>query len=442
MYLPQELIRRKRDGGNLSDDEIRWFVRGIKDASISEGQISALAMAVYFNGLTLDERVALTLAMRDSGDVMQWTDLDGPVLDKHSTGGVGDLVSLMLGPMVAACGGYVPMISGRGLGHTGGTLDKFESIPGYNTYPDNALFGQTVREAGVAIIGQTGNLAPADKRFYGIRDVTGTVESIDLITASILSKKLAEGLDALVMDVKVGSGAFMPTPEKSRALAESIVRVANGAGVKTTALLTDMNQVLALSAGNAVEMAEAVAYLRGDHRDPVVHEVTLALCAEMLVSGQLADSIDAARRQLQSVLDSGAALEAFQRMVTLLGGPSDFTDRPDEYLPKAPIIQPVIAPRDGIVQPLQVRDIGLAVVAMGGGRTRADQQIDAAVGLTDIVRPGVAVRAGDVLAMAHVRSEEQLADTRQRLTLAIPIAEQAVTAQPVVHDRIGPEDLD
>lgn len=441
MYLPQELIRRKRDGASLSDDEIRWFVHGIRDSSISEGQVSAFAMAVFFRGLTLDERVALTLAMRDSGDVMHWPDLNGPVLDKHSTGGVGDLVSLMLGPMVAACGGFVPMISGRGLGHTGGTLDKFESIPGYNTYPDNALFDRTVREAGVAIIGQTGNLAPADKRFYGIRDVTGTVESIDLITASILSKKLAEGLDALVMDVKVGSGAFMPTAEKSHALAESIVRVANGAGVKTTALLTDMNQVLARSAGNAVEMAEAVAYLRGDHRDPVVHEVTLALSAEMLVSGQLADSVDAARRQLQSALDSGAALEAFQRMVTLLGGPPDFTDRPDDFLPKAPIMEAVIAPRDGIVQPMQVRDIGLAVVAMGGGRTRSDQPIDAAVGLTDIIRPGTAVRAGDTLAIAHVRNRDQLADTRQRLIRAIPVADDSVSAQPAVHNRVGPENL-
>jgi thymidine phosphorylase len=441
MYLPQELIRRKRDGGVLSDDEIRWFVRGIKDASISEGQISALAMAVYFNGMTLDERVALTLAMRDSGDVMRWPDLDGPVLDKHSTGGVGDLVSLMLGPMVAACGGYVPMISGRGLGHTGGTLDKFESIPGYNTYPNNDLFDRAVREAGVAIIGQTGNLAPADKRFYGIRDVTGTVESIDLITASILSKKLAEGLDALVMDVKVGSGAFMPTPEKSRALAESIVRVANGAGVKTTALLTDMNQVLALSAGNAVEMAEAVAYLRGDHRDPVVHEVTMALCAEMLVSGKLDETTAGARARLQSALDSGAALESFQRMVALLGGPSDFAEKASDYLPVAPIIEPVIASSDGIVQSLQVRDIGLAVVAMGGGRTRADQTIDPAVGLTGIVRPGTRVRAGDVLAMAHVRDNDQLADTRQRLATAIPIAETEAVAYPAVHDRIGPESL-
>lgn len=436
MYLPQEIIRRKRDGQVLDADEIRWFVQGIKGESISEGQIGAFAMAVFFNGMSLGERVALTTAMRDSGDVMHWADLPGPVLDKHSTGGVGDVVSLMLGPMVAACGGYIPMISGRGLGHTGGTLDKFESIPGYNTFPDNALFEQAVRSAGVAIIGQTGNLAPADKRFYGIRDVTATVESIDLITASILSKKLSEGLDALVMDVKVGSGAFMPTPEKSRKLAQSIVRVANGAGVKTTALLTDMNQVLAASAGNAVEMLEAVAYLKGEHRDPVLHEVTLALCAEMLVSGSLANSIGEARTRLQQALDSGAALERFSRMVSTLGGPADFAERADEYLPTAPIIQPVVAERDGIIQPLNVRDIGLAVVAIGGGRTRADQRIDHAVGLTNIIKPGIKVQAGDVLAMAHVRDEGQLADVRARLGTAIPVADHDVESLPPVYERI------
>lgn len=436
MYLPQEIIRRKRNGEQLTAEEIRWFVQGIKDDSISEGQVGAFAMAVYFQGMALDERVALTTAMRDSGDVMHWPDMPGPVLDKHSTGGVGDVVSLMLGPMVAACGGYVPMISGRGLGHTGGTLDKFESIPGYNTYPDNDLFNATVRDTGVAIIGQTGNLAPADKRFYGIRDVTATVESIDLITASILSKKLAEGLDALVMDVKVGSGAFMPTPEKSRALAESIVKVANGAGVTTTALLTDMNQVLARSAGNAVEMREAVDYLKGDNRDPALHEVTLALCAEMLVSGKLADSIDQARDKLQACLDSGAALDRFGRMVSALGGPSDFIDRPDEYLPTAPMIEPIKAERDGIVQAMQVRDIGLAVVALGGGRTRADQTIDHAVGLTDLVKPGTRVQAGDTLAMAHVRTDDQLADVRERLNQAIPIADGDAPALQPVYDRI------
>ncbi|WP_108124963.1 thymidine phosphorylase [Saccharospirillum mangrovi] len=436
MPLPQEIIRRKRDGQTLSDDDIRWFVRGIKDESISEGQVGAFAMAVYFNGLTLAERVALTTAMRDSGTVLRW-DLPGPVLDKHSTGGVGDVVSLMLGPMVAACGGYVPMISGRGLGHTGGTLDKLDSIPGYNPFPSNTVLEQTVRELGVAIIGQTGDLAPADRRFYGIRDVTATVESIDLITASILSKKLAEGLDALVMDVKVGSGAFMPTAELSEQLAQSIVAVAEGAGVRTTALLTDMNQVLARSAGNAVEVREAVEYLTGGPRDAALHEVTLALGAEMLLSGGLADSLDDARARLQQSLDNGQAAERFAKMIAALGGPVDFLEKADETLPVAPIIQTIKAPQSGYVQPLTVRDIGLAVVALGGGRTRADQRIDAAVGLTDIVKPGTYIEAGEPLAVAHLRSEAQFAELQQRLIAAMPIADRPADALSVIHQRLA-----
>lgn len=262
MFLAQEIIRKKRDGKVLSEEEIRFFINGVRDNSVSEGQIAALAMTIYFNDMTMDERVALTLAMRDSGTVLNWKslNLNGPLVDKHSTGGVGDVTSLMLGPMVAACGGYVPMISGRGLGHTGGTLDKLEAIPNFDIFPNDERFRDIISDVGVAIIGQTNSLAPADKRFYATRDITATVDSIPLITASILGKKLAEGLDALVMDVKVGSGAFMPTYEKSEQLAESIVKVANGAGCKTTALLTDMNEVLASSAGNAVEVREAVQF--------------------------------------------------------------------------------------------------------------------------------------------------------------------------------------
>lgn len=306
-FLPQEIIRRKRDRHELTQDEIDFFVRGITDDSVTEGQIAAFCMAVFFNDLNLAERRALTLAMRDSGDTMNWQDagLHGPVLDKHSTGGVGDVLSLMLAPMLAACGGYVPMISGRGLGHTGGTLDKLESIPGFNMYPSPEELRHIVKNVGCAIIGQTGNLAPADRRMYATRDITGTVESIALITASILSKKLAEGLDSLVMDVKVGNGAFMPTYQDSQALAQSIATVATAAGCQTTALLTDMNQVLASSAGNAVEVAEAVRFLRGDSFNPRLKEVTMALCAEALVNGKLADTRENARAQLQQALDSG-----------------------------------------------------------------------------------------------------------------------------------------
>ena len=324
MFLPQEIVRKKRDGGTLSAEEIQFFVRGIPDGSVTEGQIAALAMAVYFKDMSMDERVAFTLAMRDSGQVMEWKSLDlpGPVVDKHSTGGVGDVVSLMLGPMIAACGGYVPMISGRGLGHTGGTLDKFDAIPGYSTVPDPDTFRKVVKDVGVAIIGQTAQLAPADKRFYSIRDTTATVESVAMITGSILSKKLAAGLDALVMDVKVGSGAFMPTYDKSVELAESIVHVGNGAGTRTSAILTGMNESLCHAAGNAVEVRVAIDYLTGKSRPARLHEVTMALCAEMLVISRIAATEEEARAKLQAALDSGEAAERFARMVSALGGPA------------------------------------------------------------------------------------------------------------------------
>ena len=307
----------KRDGHVLSDEEIRFFINGIRDNTISEGQIAAPAMTIFFHDMSMPERVSLTMAMRDSGTVLDWKslNLNGPIVDKHSTGGVGDVTSLMLGPMVAACGGYIPMISGRGLGHTGGTLDKLEAIPGFDIFPDDNRFREIIKDVGVAIIGQTSSLAPADKRFYATRDITATVDSIPLITASILAKKLAEGLDALVMDVKVGSGAFMPTYELSAQLAEAIVGVANGAGVRTTALLTDMNQVLASSAGNAVEVREAVQFLTGEYRNPRLFDVTMALCVEMLISGKLAKDDAEARAKLQAVLDNGKAAEIFGRMV-------------------------------------------------------------------------------------------------------------------------------
>ncbi len=443
MYLPQEIIRHKRDGQKLTAEEIDFFVNGIADESISEGQIGAFAMAVYFNGMEMDERVALAEAMRDSGTVLDWSglDLDGPVLDKHSTGGVGDVVSLMLGPMVAACGAYVPMISGRGLGHTGGTLDKFDAIPGYNTTPDNALFRKVVKEVGVAIIGQTGDLAPADKRFYGIRDVTATVESISLITASILSKKLAAGLDALVMDVKAGSGAFMPTYEGSQELARSIVAVANGAGCKTTALLTNMDQVLASSAGNAVEVREAVAYLNGTYRNPRLHEVTLALCAEMLLLGKLAKTEEEAREKLQGVLDSGKAAKVFANMVTALGGPSDFMEKYDDYLEKAEIVRPVYAKVPGIVVSMDTRAIGMAVVAMGGGRRKPSDSIDYAVGFSDCIAIGEKADEKTPLAMVQVRNEAQFEEAAHALQEAIVTGSAKAEPKAMVFEKIHKEDL-
>ncbi|NAW59237.1 MULTISPECIES: thymidine phosphorylase [unclassified Vibrio] len=442
MYLPQEIIRKKRDGEVLTADEINFFIQGVAKNTVSEGQIAAFAMTIFFNEMTMDERIALTCAMRDSGMVIDWSHMNfsGPIVDKHSTGGVGDVTSLMLGPMVAACGGFVPMISGRGLGHTGGTLDKLEAIPGYNITPTNDVFGEVTKDAGVAIIGQTGDLAPADKRVYATRDITATVDNISLITASILSKKLAAGLDSLVMDVKVGSGAFMPTYEASEELAKSIVAVANGAGTKTTAILTDMNQVLASSAGNAVEVREAVQFLTGEYRNPRLLEVTMALCAEMLVLGKLATDSDDAHAKLQQVLDNGKAAECFGKMVAGLGGPKDFVEHYDNYLEKAEIIKPVYAEQSGVVSAMDTRAIGMAVVAMGGGRRVATDSIDYAVGFDHFIRLGETAGADKPLAMIHARTEEQWQEAAKALQAAIKVGGE-YTATPDVYRQIRAEDV-
>ena len=433
--LPQEIIRKKRDGGRVSDAEIAFLVKGLTDGSVTEGQIAAFAMAVFFRGMELPERVALTRAMRDSGTVLAW-DLPGPALDKHSSGGVGDDVSLMLAPMVAACGGYVPMISGRGLGHTGGTLDKFDAIPGYRTQPDVDLFRRVVREVGCAVIGQTPDLAPADKRFYAIRDVTGTVESLDLITASILSKKLAAGLDGLVLDVKWGTGAFMGTLPEATALAESLASVANGAGLPTRALVTDMNEPLAPAAGNAVEVAHAVDFLTRRRRDPRVEAVTVDLGAEMLILGGLAASLDEARARLVASLDDGRAAEVFGRMVAALGGPVDFVEKAPTYLAKAPIVRPIFAEGDGVVTAIDTRSIGLAVVELGGGRVRASDAIDHAVGFTDLAGLGATVDAGSPLAVVHAADEAAAERAAERIRSAYRSGETAPEAHPLVAARI------
>jgi len=438
-FLPQEIIRKKRDGGRLADDEIAFFVRGLADGSIAEGQVAAFAMAVFFRGMEMAERVALTRAMAQSGRIIDWSsaNLPGPVLDKHSTGGVGDKVSIMLAPLLAACGAAVPMISGRGLGHTGGTLDKLDSIPGYRTAPDLALFRKVVAEAGCAIIGQTADLAPADRRLYAIRDVTATVESIPLITASILSKKLAAGLQGLVMDVKFGSGAFMTEPERARELAESIATVATGAGLPTTALLTDMNQVLGRAAGNALEVREAIDWLTGTARDPRLTEVTLALGTELLLLGRLAPDAADARRRLLAACDSGAAAERFQRMVIALGGPADLVDRPERQLPSAPVRLPVASERAGFIVAMDVRALGLAVLSLGGGRSRPEDRIDHGVGLADVRGLGERVERGQPLTVIHARDDAGAARAAAAVRAAVAIADAPAPAGPVILDRIA-----
>jgi thymidine phosphorylase len=436
--LPQEIIRKKRDGHSLEADEIAAFVAGLTEGSFTEGQVAALAMAIFLNGMSHGEAVALTLAMRDSGDRLNWDDLPGPVTDKHSTGGVGDNVSLVLAPIIAACGAYVPMISGRGLGHTGGTLDKMDSIPGYRSQPDPTQFRETVRACGCAIIGQTARLAPADRRFYAIRDVTGTVESIPLITASILSKKLAAGLGSLVLDVKVGNGAFMARTRDAAALATSLVETAVGAGLPATALLTDMNQPLASAAGNAVEVRNAVEFLTGQARDQRLEEVTLALAAEMLVAAGRAESHMDAGARARDALESGRAAEIFGRMVALLGGPSNFVERYEAHLPSAPVRLEIGASMAGFVTGIDTRALGLAVVELGGGRTDPGQEIDHAVGLSGIMPAGSAVEAADCLAIVHAQTREGAAAVAEMVKAAFVIGEARPRRSGTVVRRVAP----
>jgi thymidine phosphorylase len=431
--LAQELIRRKRDGGALATREIDWLVRGITDGFVSDAQVGALAMAIVLNGMDHEERIALTGAMMRSGEVLDWSEagLPGPALDKHSTGGVGDKVSLLLAPIVAACGGAVPMISGRGLGHTGGTLDKLEAIPGYDTAPDLERLRAVVADAGCAIVGQTGDLAPADRRLYAIRDATGTVESIPLIAASILSKKLAAGLDALVMDVKVGSGAFMEEIDEARELAATIVEIADGSSLPVRALLTDMHRVLGRTAGNALEVREAIDALTGAEADPRLLEVTLALCGELLALGGLdADPAEA--------LASGAAADRFARMVAALGGPADLLEAPDRHLRRAAATAAALAGREGVVTAVDVRAVGMVVVELGGGRRHEAEGIDHAVGLSEVAAPGERVGVDDrPLAIVHARDPAAAQRAAAHLREAFTIGDAPPPDAPVVLERLG-----
>lgn len=438
--LPQEIIRKKRDGHELSAEEIAFVAHGIHDGSLSEGQVAAFAMAVFFRGMTTAERVAFTLGLTNSGTTLEWKSLalPGPVIDKHSSGGVGDKVSLMLAPIVAACGAFVPMISGRGLGHTGGTLDKLSAISGYETQPDLATFRKVVREVGCAVIGQTDDLAPADRRLYATRDVTATVESIPLIVSSILSKKVAEGLDGLVMDVKCGSGAFCDTEATARDLAESLVAVANQAGLPTIALITDMDRVLGRNVGNALEVIEAVKYLKGEGtRDPRLHEVTMVLAGEMVALGGLAPDAVAGRMRAEAMLADGRAADVFARMVAALGGPDDFLEHAPRYLAHAPVIRPCNAGRSGYVAGMDARQVGIAVVALGGGRAHADDAIDPSVGLTDVIDVGASIRAGSPLCIVHAASDADADQAIEILQQAIHIEDGAPAERPTIIDRIG-----
>jgi thymidine phosphorylase len=428
------IIAQLRRGAAVSAEELAWFAQGLADRSVSDAQAGAFAMAVCLRGLGAEGRAALTLAMRDSGRTLEW-DVPGPVLDKHSTGGVGDCVSLVLAPTLAACGVYVPMISGRGLGHTGGTLDKMESIPGVSTSVDAARFHDIIANAGCAIVSANADIAPADKRLYAVRDVTATVESTDLITASILSKKLAGGLSGLVLDVKVGSGAFMKDMAAARELAGALVETANLAGCPTTALITDMNAPLAPALGNALEVAEVMHVLCDGARAPL-YDLALALGAQLLFSAGQAASGDAAREALSNAIASGAAAERFGRMVAQMGGPLGFVDNPARFLPEATVIREITAERDGYVTAIDGEALGLAVVALGGGRQIETDKIDPAVGLSDVAGLGMRVARGQPIARVHA-GREGLADravaaVRAAITLGEAAPERRVLVREVV----------
>ena len=434
---PSDIIRIKRDGGALSRAQIDAFVSGLVSGAWADSQAAALAMAVLLRGMDTAETVALTAAMTQSGEVLQWADtgLNGPVVDKHSTGGVGDKVSLMLAPILAACGSVVPMISGRGLGHTGGTLDKLEALPGYSTSPDRTLMLATLRNAGCAIVGASAKLAPADRRLYAIRDVTATVESVPLITASILSKKLSAGLQALVLDVKVGSGAFCATLPQAQELAQSLVSVAQHAGLPARALITDMNEVLGHNAGNALEVQETIDFLKGTAQEPRLLKLTLNLAAVLLQLCALAPNLLAAHRLARQALDSGAAAERFARMVSMLGGPNDVLH--DARLLHAPVRRAVPAPRTGFVQRMDVRALGMAVVALGGGRVTPGATVDPRVGLADVVALGRIVQAGEPLAWVHAADSSAVAAAVAAVQRAITLGDDAPTAQPLIVQTVG-----
>ena len=434
--MPQEVIRRKRDGEALSAADIDGFIGALARDEISEGQIAAFAMAVWFKGMSRDETVALTLAMARSGDRLTWTGIDRPIADKHSTGGVGDNVSLMLAPIAAACGLAVPMISGRGLGHTGGTLDKLESIPGYGITPDAARFRKVVEDAGCAIIGQTGSLAPADRRLYAIRDVTATVDSIPLITASILSKKLAAGLQTLVLDVKIGNGAFMTSRGEAEVLARSLVDVANGAGVRTSALITDMNEPLADAAGNGLELRNAIEFLKGNKSGMRLETVVLAFAAEMLVQAKLVEGVAEGESVARQALASGKAAEAFARMIHGLGGPVDLMDRPEAYLVAAPVQKVVLATANGWLSACDARAIGMEVIALGGGRLRAQDAIDHRVGFSDLLPLGTAVHKGDRIATVHAVDAVSADKAAAALTATYRIADDRPSLPPLIVTRL------
>ncbi len=434
--FPQHVIARKRDGKVLAPQEMEAFVRGATDGSWADYQLTAMLMAIYLNGMTAEETAAYTRAMMNSGVVADLSHVRGVKVDKHSTGGVGDKVSLPLAAMVVACGVPVPMISGRGLGHTGGTLDKLESIPGFNVNLSLEAYRQQVAEIGCALIGQTADLAPADKKLYALRDVTGTVECVPLICGSIMCKKLAEGIDGLVLDVKFGRGAFMKRIEKARELAAAMVEIGRAMGKDVRALLTAMDQPLGRAVGNAVEVAESIACLQGEGPADLM-EVTYALGVEMLLIGRAARDANEAQAMLEGVVASGAALNAFRRIIEKQGGDARVCDHPDGLLPRAAQRVPLQAMQAGVVQDVDAMAVALAALRLGAGRARAEDAVDPAVGITELVKIGETVEAGQPLCVIHANDDDTWAEAEVMLRDAILVGEGAVEVPPLIAERMG-----
>lgn len=435
--IPQEIIRKKRDKKNLSTKEISLFVNGLTDGSFSDPQIAAMSMAIFSNGMSREETVDLTEAMTTSGDTINWTDIvdDDLVCDKHSTGGVGDKTSIILAPILAACGLFVPMISGRGLGHTGGTLDKFDSIKGYNTQPDLDTFKNVVRDVGCAIIGQTENLAPADKKLYSIRDIVGTVESLPLITSSILSKKIASGLKTLILDVKVGNGSFNSTLEIARDLSHSLVQVAQGAGLQCEAILTDMNQVLGKSAGHTLEMLECIKFLINKEKDPRLEKITYELTASILMMSQKLSKEEAIEK-INTVVSNGLAAEKFEKMVNALGGPSDILSSYDKYLQNNSFKKEIFSKKNGWVKDIKTRDLGLILIELGGGRKQITDKINYNVGYDNVINVGNKINATQSLLTIYTDSKNDYENVREKIEECFVISDTQVNELPETYEVI------
>ena len=423
---PQDVIRKKRDGLNLSREEIEFFVAGVTSGRIADYQVSALLMAIYLNGMNQDEQQALTEAMLNSGNILDFTDIPKPKADKHSTGGVGDKTSIIIAPLVAACDVSVPMISGRGLGHTGGTLDKLESIPGYRVNLSLTEFKQVLDQVGYAMAGQTAEIAPADKKMYALRDATATVEAIPLIVASIISKKGAAGLDAMIIDVKVGNGAFMREEARARELAHALVSTGNSCGIKTRALLTDMNQPLGAAVGNSLEIQECIEILRGEANEAAqpVLDLSLELCAHMLMLANVDQTIEAARERLANVLKSGKALECLRSNIEAQGGEPRVCDDPGSFLPLVRETVKVESPRSGFITRVDTTEIGHAIAAIGGGRVRIEDTVDPTVGFISELKVGHEVRAGEAIGTVYCADSSAAAGAARRIQAAYHVGDE------------------